>query len=139
MEILIIDDNIANTQLTSQLLSKILTNYQIPSQIDILNDSREAVSKIIFNKYNLILLDIKMPFISGIEILRQLKHLEYIEGNSMTRIYVLTALTDEVDTNEFENVVVLHKPVLYETFEKIIIDYLAPESPTDISVEGIYI
>ena len=68
MEILILDDNIANTQLTSQILSKILNNYNIPSQIDILNDSRQAINKIIFNKYNIIFLDIKMPFISGIEI-----------------------------------------------------------------------
>jgi CheY-like chemotaxis protein len=139
MEILILDDNIANTRLTSQILSKILTNYQIPSQIDILNDSREAISKIIFNKYNIIFLDIKMPFISGIDILRQLKQLEYMDGNRMTRIFVSTALTDEVDSKEFENVVVLHKPVLYETFENIIVDYLAHESPTDPSFEGLYI
>ena len=145
MEILIIDDNIPNTRLTSQLLTKILNNYQVPSQIDILNDSREAVRKIIFNKYNIIFLDIKMPYVSGVEILRELQQLEYLDGNSMTKIYVSTALTDEVDSKEFPNLAVLHKPVLYETFEKIIVDYLAPESPTDPEsqhiqpFEGIYI
>ena len=127
MEILIIDDNVANTRLTSHLLARILNNYQVPSQIDILNDSREAVSQIIFNKYNIILLDIKMPFMSGIDILTELRNLEFLDGNMMTKIYVSTALSDEIDIKEFESVVVLHKPVLYETFEKIIVDYLAPE------------
>ena len=138
MEILIIDDNVANTRLTSHLLARILNNYQVPSQIDILNDSREAVSQIIFNKYNIILLDIKMPFMSGIDILTELRNLEFLDGNMMTKIYVSTALTDEVDTKEFENIVVLHKPVLYETFEKIIVDYLAPEDPLILGVEEGY-
>ena len=141
MEILIIDDNIANTQLTSQILNKILNNYQVPSQIDILNDSRNAIDKIIFNKYNIILLDIKMPFVSGIDILRQLQDLEYLEDNRMTTVYVLTALNNEINESVFPSVKVLHKPVLYETFEKMILDYLAPQNTNNTVTEyaGIYI
>jgi two-component system response regulator VicR len=48
-------------------------------QIDLASDGRQAMEKVKSNTYDLILTDVMMPFISGMEIL------SYIKGNSLKK------------------------------------------------------
>lgn len=84
VKILIIDDQVANTQLLENFLD--LNGYE---QYQSLNDSRKALELIETYKPDLILLDIMMPFIGGLEILKSLG--ESGKLDSPMQIMVLTA------------------------------------------------
>ena len=82
--ILIIDDQLANTQLLEGLLKiNNFTNYKS------VNDSRQALTEIKNCRPDLLLLDVMMPHVNGIEILEHL----LIDGtlDSPMRVMVLTA------------------------------------------------
>lgn len=66
--ILIVDDEVSNTR----LISKFLNNLGYHQCIG-LNDSRDAVELIRQNPPDLLILDVMMPHVSGIEILQQLR------------------------------------------------------------------
>ncbi|MFN5148005.1 MAG: ATP-binding protein [Flavobacteriia bacterium] len=82
--ILIVDDQLANTNLLESFL-KIngYVNYTTT------NDSREVPQLVEANQPDLILLDIMMPHLSGIDILRWLREKLYLDGP--LRVMVLTA------------------------------------------------
>lgn len=84
VKILIIDDQVANTQLLENFLD--LNGYE---QYQSLNDSRKALELIETYNPDLILLDIMMPFIGGLEILKSLG--ESGKLDSPMQIMVLTA------------------------------------------------
>lgn len=68
MKILIIDDNTANILLLSKMLK--IAGY---NNIKTLADSREALDTISEYMPNLILLDFRMPFMDGLEVINTLK------------------------------------------------------------------
>ena len=69
MKILIADDH----SVVREGLKKILNDLKIASLIDEAKDGREAFDKIISCKFNLVILDISMPGLSGLDILKALK------------------------------------------------------------------
>ncbi len=83
-KILIIDDQEANTLLLENFLE--LNGY---TDYHVINDSRKAIETIEFYRPDLILLDIMMPFISGLEILELLSEKGLLD--SPLRVMVLTA------------------------------------------------
>lgn len=66
-KILVIDDSSMERQLTSLIFEK--KGYQVIT----LEDSREAIKVIELNKPDIVLLDIMIPFISGNELLAQIR------------------------------------------------------------------
>jgi len=82
--ILIIDDQKANTDLLVQFLE-----YNGYSDFKAINDSRLVKTEIINYKPDLLLLDIMMPHISGVEILDWLNEEEFM--STPLRVMVLTA------------------------------------------------
>lgn len=82
--ILIIDDQLVNTQLLESFLK--LNSYKDFRSI---NDSRNALTEIEEYKPDLLLLDVMMPYISGIEILDILTKEDLLDGPM--RVMVLTA------------------------------------------------
>lgn len=82
--ILIIDDQVANTALLENFLK--INGY---SNFESTNDSREVAKLIKSNQPDLVLLDIMMPFLSGIDILNWLSEQKYL--NTAMRVMVLTA------------------------------------------------
>lgn len=82
--ILIVDDQILNTNLLENFLR--VNGYVNYTSV---NDSREVIQKVIENPPDLILLDIMMPHISGIEILNWLENEGFLNGPM--RVMVLTA------------------------------------------------
>lgn len=86
--ILIVDDNRANIALLEKLLRK--GGY---SHVDSVSDPREVKALYEANRYDLILLDIRMPHLDGFQVMAQLRE---SKGDDYLSILVLTAeLTSE--------------------------------------------
>lgn len=83
-KILIIDDQVANTELLENFLRiNHFDNYRT------INDSRKAIDEIQAYQPDLLLLDIMMPYVSGIDILNELRSAGILD--SPMRVMVLTA------------------------------------------------
>jgi DNA-binding response OmpR family regulator len=68
-------------------------------QLDFAVDGKVASDKIIGQAYDLIIMDLQMPFFSGTEIIRMLREVQ----QNQTPIIVLSGhFTDEVNKNTFE-------------------------------------
>jgi signal transduction histidine kinase len=84
--ILIIDDEVSNTCLLESVLSRTgFTNYST------LHDSRQALDRIIEFEPDLVLLDLNMPHVSGLDVMQQLRLI--IAPEIYLPVLVLTADT----------------------------------------------
>jgi two-component system LytT family response regulator len=69
MRVLIVDDE----PLAQTALSSILSKRREIEQVDVANDAVEALEKLLTQMYDVMLLDINMPEVSGLDLLDQLK------------------------------------------------------------------
>lgn len=85
--ILVCDDN----EFVIEIISVIILD--VPNTIlEIAMDGQEAIEKIRANSYNLIIMDINMPFFSGLELIRELRE---VSNDSDTPIIVLSGIVNE--------------------------------------------
>ena len=124
IEILLIEDNPADVVLTLRGLKK----HNLSNKVMVINDGAEALDYIFArgeyedrnmeNIPRLILLDLKLPKVHGLEVLRQIK------SNEMTKVIpvvVLTSSTEEKDVIESYKLGVnsyITKPVDFDKFLK---------------------
>ena len=85
--ILIVDDNSSNVYLLERVLKR--RGY---NNVDSETDSRKVRQLYLDNRYDLILLDIRMPYLDGYEVIGQLKE---VVGDDYLPILVITAQTDD--------------------------------------------
>ena len=118
-EILLIEDNPNDAELTIRALKK----NNLANNLKHLEDGQEALDYI-FNDQNvmpkLILLDLKMPRVDGIEVLRKLKS---DEQKKVIPIVVLTSSKEERDIVESYKLGVnayIVKPVDFEQFVRAV-------------------
>lgn len=83
-KLLLVDDDVELTELLSELLS--LEGFEI----NVAHNGEEALKKL-DNSYDLVLLDIMMPVLNGIETLKRLRK------SYMTPVLMLTARGDDID------------------------------------------
>ena len=83
-KILLVDDDAELTELLAQLLD--LEGFEI----NVANNGKEALA-LLDHSYDLVLLDIMMPVLNGIETLKQ------IRKNFSTPVMMLTARGDDID------------------------------------------
>lgn len=126
VEILLVEDNIADAELTIRALKKI----NVTNNILHLKDGAEALAYIfgkgefanrdVSQQPKVILLDIKMPKVDGIEVLRQIK------SNEQTRlipVVIMTSSSEEQDIVSSYKLGVnsyVVKPVGFEDFAKAV-------------------
>lgn len=120
VEILLIEDNPDDAELTIRALKK----YNLANNLLHVHDGEEALNYLFSNTMTsipkLVLLDLKMPKIDGIEVLRKLK------GDDARRIIpvvVLTSSREERDVIESYKLGVnayIVKPVDFDKFTKAI-------------------
>ena len=87
LKILIIDDDELGNETLKLLLKDILTQKV---DVDSIYSGKNAVSLIEQNKYDLVFLDNKLPDITGLEVLKQIK-----EKNIKTSVIFITGFSDE--------------------------------------------
>ena len=110
--VLIVEDNKINQMITQKTLSKM----NISSHI--VDNGEDAVIHAKTNKYNVVLMDIHMPGISGVEATKQIR-----EFDKDLIIFALTAVTLDDKIQEFNEVGftnIISKPFKQEMFEKIL-------------------
>ena len=89
--ILMVEDNLIN-----QKISKI-TLEKSGCKLDVANNGKEGLKKYIQNPYDLILMDIQMPVMDGLEATRQIRKFEKEQGERHAFIVALTANAMESD------------------------------------------
>jgi CheY-like chemotaxis protein len=109
LNILIIEDHKLNSNLICLMIKELIGNQH---NIDIINNSSYAIDKILHNNYDFILLDLKMPQISGFDILKKLKQINY--NMKATKIIIITALICQTVNNlivEYPDIDIIYKPI----------------------------
>ncbi|WP_299552747.1 ATP-binding protein [Seonamhaeicola sp.] len=117
VKILVVEDNKINQMITKKILTK------MDLKCDIVDNGTDAVEMIKTNDYNLILMDIHMPGISGIEATKIVRTFD----KELT-IFALTAVTIEDKMHEFDEAGftdIIPKPFKQEEFEKKLYNALA--------------
>ncbi len=110
VKILVVEDNKINQMITKKILTK------MNLKCDIVDNGEDAVDKIKTNSYDIVLMDIHMPGISGIEATKIVRTFD----KELT-IFALTAVTIEDKMHEFEEAGftdIIPKPFKQEEFEK---------------------
>lgn len=114
-KILIADDDLLNQTIVAHFLTKQKANYTI------VNDGLEALAKIEKEAFDVILLDINMPNMTGEELV--VKNKPFLKFNSKTPILALTANAAKEDVKRYRKLGfldVISKPFTSEKFvEKI--------------------
>ncbi|WP_067149632.1 ATP-binding protein [Pseudotamlana agarivorans] len=122
VKILVVEDNKINQMITRKILSK------MELSCDVIDNGEEAVEMIRQNDYNIILMDIHMPGISGIEATKRIR-----EFDKDLTIFALTAVTIEDKMQEFEDAGftdIIPKPFKQDEFEKKLYNALASKKKT---------
>ncbi|WP_445738067.1 ATP-binding protein [Mariniflexile sp.] len=117
VKILVVEDNKINQMITKKILTK------MNLKCDIIDNGEDAVDMIKANKYDIILMDIHMPGISGIEATKIVRSFDKDQI-----IFALTAVTIEDKMHEFEEAGftdIIPKPFKQEEFEKKLYNALA--------------
>jgi signal transduction histidine kinase/ActR/RegA family two-component response regulator len=110
VRILVVEDNKINQMITKKILTK------MNLKCDIVDNGEDAVEMIRNNKFDIILMDIHMPGISGIEATKIVRTFD----KELT-IFALTAVTIEDKMHEFDEAGftdIIPKPFKQEEFEK---------------------
>nr|WP_321222161.1 ATP-binding protein [uncultured Psychroserpens sp.] len=117
IKILIVEDNKINQMITKKILNK------MNLQCDIVDNGEAAVEKVKENNYNVVLMDIHMPGISGLEATKIIRTFD----KELT-IFALTAVTLEDKMHEFDEAGfddIISKPFKQEDFEKKLYEVLS--------------
>lgn len=125
VKILVVEDNKINQMITKKILTK------MELKCDIVDNGEEAVEMIKANDYNIILMDIHMPGISGMEATKRVRAFD----KELT-IFALTAVTIEDKMHEFDEAGftdIIPKPFKQEEFEKKLYNALAGKKDTPTS------
>ena len=110
IKILVVEDNKINQMITKKILNKMGLNC------DIIDNGEDAVEMVKNTQYNVVLMDIHMPGISGLEATTRIR-----KFNKELTIFALTAVTLEDKMHEFDEAGfddIISKPFKQDTFEK---------------------
>ena len=95
-KILIVEDHLMNAELIKLMLEN---KYSIPiNDIDIIIDSRKVIEKIKTTNYQSIYLDLKMPHLSGFDILKLINDDSHLNEKYKNKVILITALAQNKET-----------------------------------------
>ncbi len=131
IHILVAEDNQVNQKIIGRMLEK--RGYLV----DIVNNGRESIEKFVGNTYQLILMDIQMPELDGIEATRLIRQREQQYNLPHTPIIALTAHAMKGDRERFLNAGMdsyVSKPIKQQELIRIIEQFL--NNNTSNHIEG---
>ncbi|WP_308990564.1 ATP-binding protein [Mariniflexile litorale] len=126
VKILVVEDNKINQMITKKILTK------MSLKCDIVDNGEDAVDMIKADKYDIVLMDIHMPGISGIEATKIVRSFD-----TEQIIFALTAVTIEDKMHEFEEAGftdIIPKPFKQEEFEKKLYNALASKNISSATI-----
>lgn len=92
IKVLLVDDDSVNRLLGKTILEKFYCSF------DVANSGKEAIIKLDNDNYDIVLLDIHMPDISGIDVAR---YLRYKKNNNSIKIVAVTAAVMKDDIKQY--------------------------------------
>ena len=110
IQILVVEDNKINQMITKKILNK------MKLKCEVINNGEAAVEKVKTTDYDVVLMDIHMPGISGLEATKRIRAF-----NQELTIFALTAVTIEDKMHEFDEAGfndIISKPFKQADFEK---------------------
>lgn len=122
LQILVVEDNKINQMITKKILTKMGLNCIV------VDNGEDAVDKVKNENFAVVLMDIHMPGISGIEATKRIRKFDKEQT-----IFALTAVTLEDKMHEFEEAGfddIISKPFKQEDFEKKLYQALTKEETT---------
>ncbi|RLC14142.1 MAG: response regulator [Deltaproteobacteria bacterium] len=122
VKILLAEDNPMNQKLAELILR------QLGYQVDIVNDGREALAALKMTRYDIILMDIQMPEVDGLEATRMIRDPKSDVCNHEVPIIAMTALVMEEESEQFFDAGMndyVSKPFDPGKLDKIIKKYIA--------------
>jgi len=127
IKILIVEDNKINQMITKKILNK------MNLKCDVVDNGEDAVEKVKNSEYDVVLMDIHMPGISGLEATKRIR-----EFDKELTIFALTAVTLEDKMPEFDEAGfddIISKPFKQEDFEKKLFEELSSNKKTVSAVQ----
>jgi len=124
MNILVAEDNIINQKLIFNILKNLKTNVTIAS------NGKEAFKLFKEKSYDIVLMDIKMPIMSGIEATSAIIAYEKQKQQKSTPIVALTANTRQEDKDQYLKMGMndyLEKPLQVKKLKAILQKYFLPK------------
>jgi len=124
-KILVAEDNLANQELITYILN------DMGIEFDIKENGKEAYESFKNNNYDLVLMDINMPIMDGIESFLKIREYEKIEALNATPIIALTANAIKGDKERFLTLGMngyLSKPINTFELKDIFKEYLTAKS-----------
>ena len=124
LNILLVEDNILNQKIGGKVLERLGHRY------DLAQDGSEALRMYRSNTYDIILMDIQMPIMNGIEATAEIRKIEKEEGKKET---IIIALTASIMKNEKEQYLragmndAMGKPFRVEEMKKVIRQYYSKD------------
>lgn len=119
--ILVVEDNKINQMITKKILNK------MNLKCEIVDNGEDAVELVRANSYDVVLMDIHMPGISGLEATKRIRSFDKAQT-----IFALTAVTLEDKMQEFDEAGfddIISKPFKQEDFEKKLYAALSNTKP----------
>ncbi|WP_344788222.1 ATP-binding response regulator [Postechiella marina] len=123
VKILVVEDNKINQMITKKILTK------MKLYCEVVDNGEDAVERIKENNYDIILMDIHMPGISGMEATKRVRAFD----KELT-IFALTAVTIEDKMHEFDEAGftdIIPKPFKQEEFEKKLFNALISNNKSE--------
>lgn len=120
IKILVVEDNKINQMITKKILNK------MNLECDVVDNGEDAVERVKENNYSVVLMDIHMPGISGLEATKIIRTF-----NKDLTIFALTAVTLEDKMHEFDEAGfndIISKPFKQEDFEKKLFNALIKDT-----------
>ena len=120
LRVLVVDDNIVNLKVAHMILNKLGLN------VDMAENGVEALAKFTIRKPELILMDIQMPIMDGIETTQKIRKVESMENLKPIPIIALTASAMKGDKEMFLNTGMndyISKPFKKDDLERILRKY----------------
>ncbi|MBN2012862.1 response regulator [candidate division KSB1 bacterium] len=95
LNILLAEDNIVNQKVATSLLSKWGHN------VTVANDGKEAIEQLEQNNFDIVLMDVQMPNMDGIEATKAIRNSKSLTNNTKIPIIAMTALAMKGDRERF--------------------------------------
>ena len=120
--ILLVEDNIMNQNVAKRMLKK----FNI--EVEVANNGEEAMECIQSRTYDLVLMDIQMPIMDGIEATKQIRKLkEKIQQPVIIAVTANTSVEDRKQCKEAGMDDFISKPITLSAFRKHLLKWLSPK------------